>query len=122
MTLRLKISAYDLEARIATVAEARALRVGDLIEVLYTDSKRPVLELVLCDCGATGVYTDVMVCNYDLWLKRIAKRVRTASMGFNLNTDKFRRVGQIQVQAVFNRTTPYLDVTGRPARLDCHGG
>lgn len=76
-------------AKRATVKEARALRIGDIIECYYMDSEQPVYELVLSTTwnNREGDMYDIRTMHLDGMGQRRSTPCLEA-----LNTDKFRRI------------------------------
>jgi hypothetical protein len=80
---------YD-EAKKATLTEARALKVGDIIKAFYTDSEEPEVHLVIAQWGnsKTGQHYDFDTVP----IGSFGKRSSTWSGPRSLNTDKWVRV------------------------------
>lgn len=88
-----KESKLFLNTKTATVAEARALKIGDVIEVVYADSSKSRLELVVQSCqnAKTGNWYDIRTIPLDCF----GKRSNDASGPHYLNTNKFKKVGDL---------------------------
>ncbi len=84
-------------AKKATKAEARALRIGDIIEALYTDDYKPVIEVVVQACDADGDYMQVRTLSKAQWESGVR-----GTYARGLNTDKFKRVGRLEFKADWN--------------------
>jgi hypothetical protein len=78
------------KAKRATVKEARALKVGDLIECYYMDSEVPTHELVIQTTYSTkeGSYNDIRTVRID----HLGGRSGSDKSPAWLNTDKFKRI------------------------------
>lgn len=85
----MKESKLFLNTKDATKAEARALKIGDVIEVVYADMEEPNLELVIraCQSSKLGSWCDVRTIN----LRDFGQRERTGPPS-GLNSPKFRKV------------------------------
>jgi hypothetical protein len=74
-----------------TKADARKLRIGDVIEIFYNDDKSPVAEVVIEACAADGDIWDVKTISETKWNSR--KRDDYAR---SVNSDYWRLIGTLK--------------------------
>lgn len=88
---------YD-NAKAATLTEIRALKCGDVIEAYYMDSEEPILEVIF-DTGESPAKKrdafDLTTYEVSTLFNGRRKSVRSA-----LNTDKFKKIGRVQITLV----------------------
>lgn len=76
----------------ATKAEARALKIGDIIECYYVDSEEAYREMVIetCESSKKGEYSDIRTIDFT----DFGYRTNEVKGPRWLNTDKFRKVDE----------------------------
>ena len=88
--MKKQVSQLYSKAKRATIKEARALKVGDLIECYYADSEEPVHELVVQTTWSTreGDYNDIRTVR----ISQLGMRSNSNQTPAWLSTDKFKRI------------------------------
>lgn len=86
-----KESKLFVNTKDATAKEARALKIGDIIEAVYADSEEARLELVVSTCPTAkiGYWHDIQT----LPLDHFGQRSGETNGPYYLNTPKFKKVG-----------------------------
>lgn len=74
-----------------TKADARKLRIGDVIEVFYDDDKRSIAEVVVEACAANGDIWDVKTISESKWNAR-----RRDDYARSVNSDYWRKIGTLK--------------------------